>query len=504
MLRKFGAVFGLTFLSRILGFVRDIMLAAVLGAGSTADALMLALRLPNHFRGILAEGAFNSAFLPIWAATDATGRESKRFRAEILGWLTLTNLVLLVIAIWATGWMLGLLAPGLSSATETWGLVVTLTQITFPYLFFMSLVAFFAALLNGRDRFAAPAAAPIMLNLGMIGAMFLAMHFPSPAHAVAWGVFAAGFVQVAFLITVAWREGLPPPMPRLSLSYETRLFFRRLGPAILTAGALQLSLFADTLLATYLPPGSLSHLYYADRLYQLPIALIGIALGTILLPDFGRRSRLGDDTGMCALLDRALLICLIIGVPVTVVMVTLGDWTIKLLFVRGAFDLVAADASARVLAAYAIGLIPALALRSLLAGFHGRGDTWTPLKLLFLATSINVILKMILSPALGVVGLALATSAGMTIYSALLFFTGQSRGFLKGPSLLMCCAILFNGIIAALLVLWVREISKRLIEYMMPSFALHIALMLHIVAIFVFQAGVIFLAMRLLKINRIF
>jgi putative peptidoglycan lipid II flippase len=235
MLRKLGTVSGLTLVSRVLGFLRDVVLAATLGAGPVADAFMLAFRLPNHFRAILAEGAFNAAFLPTWAAADASGRDSSRLGAETLGWLTLANLALLTLALGATGWMLAVLAPGLASADETWPLVVTLTRITFPYLLCMSLVAFLAALLNGRDRFAAPAAAPILLNLFMISSLLLAAHFPSAAHAAAWGVMVSGVAQVALLTGAALRAGLPLPRPRLGLSPDTRLFFRRLGPAVLTS-----------------------------------------------------------------------------------------------------------------------------------------------------------------------------------------------------------------------------------------------------------------------------
>lgn len=457
MLRKLGTVSGLTLVSRLLGFLRDVVLAATLGAGPVADAFMLAFRLPNHFRALLAEGAFNAAFLPTWAAADASGRDSARLGAEVLGWLMLANLVLLSLALGATGWMLAVLAPGLSPADETWPLVVTLTRITFPYLLCMSVVAFLAALLNGRDHFAAPAAAPILLNMCMIGALLMAQHFPSTAHAAAWGVMASGVAQVILLAGAAGRAGLPLPRPRLGLSPDTRLVFRRLGPAILTSGALQVAIFADTIIATFLPAGSLSQLYYADRLYQLPIGLIGVALGTVILPDIGRRAGLGDEMGMRAVLDRALLICLAVGVPVAVMMATLGDWALRILFVRGAFDLAAAEASAAILAAYALGLVPALALRSLVAGFHGRGDTRTPLRLLVAATVVNIALKIALTPWLGAAGLAVATSAGIALYAALLFQTGRARGFLRGPSAGSSAILIASGAVSALAIWWWRD-----------------------------------------------
>lgn len=496
MLRKLGTVSGLTLASRILGFLRDVVLAATLGAGPMADAFMLAFRLPNHFRAILAEGAFNAAFLPTWAAADAGGCDSTRLGAEVLGWLALANLALLALALGATAWMLAVLAPGLSPTDETWPLVVTLTRITFPYLLCMSLVAFLAALLNGRDRFAAPAAAPILLNLFMIGALLMATHFPSAAHAAAWGVMASGVAQVAFMAVAAWHAGLPLPRPRLGLSPDTRLVFRRLGPAILTSGALQVAIFADTIIATFLPAGSLSHLYYADRLYQLPIGLIGVALGTVILPDIGRRAGLGDEDGMRRVLDRALLICLVVGVPVAVMMATLGDWAIRILFVRGAFNLAAAEASAAILAAYALGLAPALALRSLVAGFHGRGDTRTPLRLLVTATLVNIALKIALAPWLGAAGLALATSVGLALYAALLFRTGRVRGFLRGPSVGSSTILIASGVVSALAIWWTRDLILEVLATFAPSGALLAAFLVVVLTATAFHAVATFLALR--------
>ena len=493
MLRKLSTVSGFTLVSRILGFLRDVVLAATLGAGPVADAFMLAFRLPNHFRAILAEGAFNAAFLPTWAAADAGGRDSSRLGAEVLGWLTLANLVLLVLALGTTGWMLAVLAPGLSPADETWPLVVTLTRITFPYLFCMSLVAFLSAMLNGRDRFAAPASAPILLNLFMIGSLLMAAQFPSAAHAAAWGVMTSGVAQVVLLAVAAWRAGLPLPRPRLGLSPDTRLVFRRLGPAVLTSGALQVAIFADTIIATFLPAGSLSHLYYADRLYQLPVGLIGVALGTVILPDIGRRAGLGDEAGMRRVLDRALVICLVVGVPVAVMMVTIGDWAIRILFVRGAFDLAAAEASAAILAAYALGLVPALALRSLVAGFHGRGDTRTPLRLLVAATLVNIALKIVLAPMLGAVGLALATSVGITVYATLLFRENRVRGFLTGPAPIPAGALVATGVGLGLFVLWSRDAVLGAIEYLTPGLGLPVALLMLVIAILAVQGLVSYL-----------
>jgi len=501
VLRKLRIVSGLTLISRVLGFLRDVVLAATLGAGPSADAFMLAFRLPNHFRAILAEGAFNAAFLPTWAAADASGRDTSQLGAQALGWLVLTNLLLLAVALGATGWVLAALAPGLSATDETWPLAVTLTRITFPYLLCMSLVAFLSALLNGRDHFAAPAAAPILLNLFMIGALLFAAHFPSAAHAAAWGVMLSGVGQVALVALACRRAALSLPLPRLGLSADTRLFFRRLGPAVLTSGALQVAVFADTIIATFLPTGSLSHLYYADRLYQLPIGLIGVALGTVILPDIGRRAGLGDEAGIRHVLDRALFICLVVGTPVAVIMVTLGDWTMRLLFVRGAFDLAAADAAAAILAAYAIGLVPALAIRSLVAGFHGRGDTRTPLRMLVLATVVNIAVKIGLAPSVGAVGLALGTTTGITVYTFLLWRTARVRGLVTGPRLSDVGLVVVSGIASGLVVKWWRSPLLDSFAPILGQWSLPIALIALSMAVVAVQAAATVFVHRKKKIR---
>ena len=497
MLRKFGTVSGLTLASRIFGLLRDLVMAATLGAGPVADAFMLAFRLPNHFRAILAEGAFNAAFLPTWAAADARGGDSGTLGAQVLGWLLLANIVVLALALGATGWVLMLLAPGLSPGAETWPLAVTLTRITFPYLICMSVLAFLSALLNGRDRFAAPAAAPILLNLCMIAALLAAAYFPTAAHAAAWGVLVSGFAQVALLIVALRRASIALPRPRLGLSPDTRLFFRRLGPAILTSGALQVAILADTIVASFLPAGTLSHLYYADRLYQLPIGLVGVALGTVLLPDIGRRAALGDTGGMRAAMDRALLVCLVAGVPLAVLMAMAGDWALEVLFVRGAFDLAAAQAAAAVLAAYAVGLVPALAIRSLVAAFQGRGDMRTPLRLLVAATVVNIALKILLGPQMGAAGLALATSAGISLYALLLFRAGRAKGYLDGPRLMPSLILIGAGVLSALAILAGRDLLLAQMGALVPGAALLLALILLGLVVAAFHAGVTVLALRL-------
>ncbi|PIL18100.1 hypothetical protein P775_22010 [Puniceibacterium antarcticum] len=451
MLKRLGTISGLTLVSRVAGLLRDLIMAAVLGAGPLADAFMLAFRLPNHFRAIFAEGAFNAAFLPTYAATRSRDGETaaNALAATVLVWLVTVNLLLLLIVMLAPGLTLDLLAPGI--AEDESAQTLQLMRITFPYLLCMSLVAFLSALLNAHDRFAAAAAAPILLNLFMIGGLATAHAFPTAAHAAAWSVFAAGLAQVTLLILAARQAGISLRSHRPQLSPAARLFLRRLGPALLTSGAVQVAVFADTILATFLPVGSLSHLYYADRIYQLPVGVIGIAVGTMLLPDIARRSGAGDESGMRRAANRALRLCLDLAAPLTVVMILLGEWIMAVLFVRGAFDLATAQASALILSAYALGLVPALSVRAIVSCFQGRGDLRTPLRVLALATIVNLALKLALVGWLGAAGLALATSVGLWVYVGTLFVLAMRRGFVTitprdilisvAPSLLTAIAL---------------------------------------------------------------
>ena len=432
MLRSFGTISGLTLLSRLFGFVRDLVLAATLGAGPVSDAFMLAFRLPNHFRAILAEGAFNGAFVPTYAALAAAEGQvrARSFRSGVLAWLLLANGLLLAAALFATGAMLWVLAPGLAADDPERGLVIALTRITFPYLICMSVVVLLSGVLNAAGRFAAAAAASILLNITMIATLLMAGWFPSAAHAAAWGVLAGGVAQLALVGWDAARSGLGVGLVMPTLDPATRLFFRRLGPAVLTSGAVQVAVFADTMLATFLPTGALSHLYYADRLYQLPLGVIGIALGTLLLPNIGRLVAEGDEGRIRRMVAQALAQCLATGLPLMVIFVGIGDWVIAVLFQRGAFDAGAVQGAYGVLVAYAIGLVPGLAIRTLVAGFQGRGDMATPLRALIGATLVNLALKALLAGPLGMgaAGLALATSVGVWIYAGLLYAKALQAG----------------------------------------------------------------------------
>ncbi|HEY0439891.1 MAG TPA: murein biosynthesis integral membrane protein MurJ, partial [Xanthobacteraceae bacterium] len=306
--RRMASVGGLTLVSRIAGFLRDIMLAAILGAGPVADAFFVALRLPNHFRAIFAEGAFNAAFVPSYARvrTQHGAQAASLFADRVFTLLFASQVILLALALAFTPGVIRLLAPGFTGDETRFALAVDFTRITFPYLLLMTLVTLFSGMLNAIDRFAAPAAAPILLNLAMMFALALAAFFPTAGHAAAWGVLIAGVLELLLVGGNAWRAGLAVRFRKPVWDADVKQFFKALGPATVGSAGVQLALFADTIIASFLSVGAVSALYYADRLNQLPIGVIGIAAGTVLLPDLARRIAGGDEAGARHAQNRAI------------------------------------------------------------------------------------------------------------------------------------------------------------------------------------------------------
>jgi putative peptidoglycan lipid II flippase len=429
MIRRIATVGGLTLVSRLTGFIRDVVMAAILGAGPVADAFFVALRLPNHFRAIFAEGAFAAAFVPAYARTleQAGLPAAKLFADQIAAALIVINLVLLAIAMIFTPWVVGVLAPGLDP--ERFELAVALTRITFPYLALVSLETLFAGILNANDRFATAAGAPILLNLSIIGTLLLAPFFQDAGHAAAWGVLLAGIAMVFVVGGDAELHGYGVRLRMPKLDEPTRRFLKALGPAIIGAGGVQLALFADTLIASFLPTGSISALYYADRINQLPIGVVGIAVGTVLLPEMSRRLAAGDEKGAASAQARGIQLALLLTVPCAAAAMIIPDLIMRALFARGAFTAEDAAAAGATLAAYSVGLLPFVMMRSFTAPFYARGDTATPVMAALLAAAVNIGLKIVLMGPLAQVGLALATSVGAWINLSLLALFARRQGF---------------------------------------------------------------------------
>src|SRR5215212_1941534 len=431
MLGRIFTVGGYTLLSRLTGFARDIMLAAILGAGPIADAFFVALRLPNHFRAIFAEGAFNAAFVPAYAHLHGEREASaKLFANRIFTLLFTAQVVLLAVAWLFMPQVIAILAPGFSQDPARGELAIALTRITFPYLLLVTLVTLYGGMLNVMHRFASAAAAPIFLNLSMMATLALAAFFPGVGYAAAWGVLIAGFLEYFLLAQDAARSGILPKFAIPKLDDDVRAFFRALGPATVGSMGTQVALFADTIIATFLPAGALAALYYADRLNQLPIGVIGIAIGTVLLPEMSRRLTSGDYDGAKASQRRAFDFTLLFSVPFVAAFLTVPEIITRAMFARGAFSKADAAVAGGTLAAYAIGLIPFVLIRSAVATFYARKDTATPVKAALTGVAVNVALKIALVGSLAQVGLALATAAGAWVNLLLVIAFAVRAGYL--------------------------------------------------------------------------
>jgi len=430
MIERIITVGGLTLLSRATGFIRDIILAAILGAGPAADAFFVALRLPNHFRAIFAEGAFNAAFIPAYARIRQQGGPERAgvFADRIFTLLLTSQIVLLGIALIFTPQVIDVLAPGFSRDPGRFALAVELTRITFPYLLLITLVTLYGGILNALQRFAAAAAAPILLNLSIVVALLLAAFFPTAGHAAAWGVLISGVLQALLVGGDTWRAGVTTMLRWPELDADVRAFFRALGPATVGSAGVQLALFADTIIASFLPAGAISALYYADRINQLPIGVIGIAAGTVVLPEMARRIAAHDEAGAKHAQSRAVEFTLLLSIPCVAAFFVIPDLIMRALFMRGAFTDADALAAGRTLTAYAFGLLPFVLIRSTVATFFARGDTATPVKAALVAAAVNIAFKILLMGPLAQAGLALATSIGAWINLVLVIWFAHRAG----------------------------------------------------------------------------
>src|SRR3981189_1395246 len=496
MLGRFFTVGGYTFLSRLTGFARDIVLAAILGAGPLADAFFVAFRLPNHFRAIFAEGAFNAAFVPAYAHVHGEhGETSARlFAGRIFTLLFFSQLVLLIVAWLFMPQAMSILAPGFTDDAEQRRLAIELTRITFPYLLLITLVTLYGGMLNVMHRFASAAAASIFLNISMIATLAVAVFFPTAGHAAAWGVLISGFLQYFLLAGDLARHGGLPRFAPLKLDDDVRAFFRALGPATLGSMGTQVALFADTIIATFLPAGALSALYYADRLNQLPIGVIGIAIGTVLLPEMSRRLTANDVSGASASQRRAFEFSLLFSVPFVAAFLTVPDVIMRAMFTRGAFSKADAAAAGATLAAYAVGLIPFVLIRSAVATFYARKDTATPVKAALTGVAVNVALKIALVGSLAQVGLALATPVGAWINLRLAGGLAVRAGYLELDRTLARSSVKFavSGIVLGA-ALWLAARLATAQFAQLSAFRDEAALLLLIVVGAVVYAGSILL-----------
>lgn len=411
LLRAMSTVAGLTGLSRIAGFFRDILMAAILGAGPIADAFFVALKLPNFFRRVTAEGAFSVSFVPVYSeALEKEGRDvADSFARNAFIYMTgILSLFSLMIVI-AMPWVLYAIAPGFVGDGVRYDLAVELSRITFPYLLLMSLTALLGGVLNALNRFAPFAFAPVLFNVCLIGALLASHLFETAGHALAWGILGAGFLQLIWLIFCAKRQNFNLRWQHPKYDERIKKVFKLMGPGVVGAGVMHINLFVDLILASFLATGSISYLYYADRLNQLPLGVVGIAVGTALLPMLSKSMAAGREEEARELFNKALTYCMLLALPAAVALAVIPHSLIGGLFERGAFDASDTTNTSYVLMAYALGLPAYISIKVFSTVHWARQDTITPVKIAVIATIANIALSVVLIQFIGVVGIALST-----------------------------------------------------------------------------------------------
>ena len=434
LLRAASTVGGYTMLSRVLGFARDILIAHGLGAGPVADAFFVAFKLPNFFRRLFAEGAFSAGFVPLFSSLlkDGGQEPARAFAEQALSVLLCTLLVFVTAMQIGMPWLMYGLAPGFAGDAAKFDLAVALTRLTFPYLLFISLVSLMGGVLNAMGRFAAVAATPILMNLCMIaGILWLARYTETSGHALAWSVAVAGMVQFLWLIAALRRVGMSLRLPWPRLTPRVRELLRLMLPGVIGAGVVQINLVVDVILASFLPEGSITFLYFADRVNQLPLGVVGVAVGTALLPLLSRQVAAGDDRGAEHSQNRAIELTLVLALPAAAALVVVAHPIIVVLFGHGAFGAPAVSATAAALMAYSVGLPAYVLVKVLTPGYFARKDTVSPVRIAVLCMAVNLVLNLILMGPLKHTGLALATAIAAWLNAVLLLRGLGSRGFLR-------------------------------------------------------------------------
>ena len=418
--RSGGVVGAMTLLSRVLGFVRDQTLAVAFGAGAAMDVFLVAFKIPNFLRRLFGEGAFAQAFVPVFTEYRETRSRAAliELAANVSGTFAVVLLIVASLGVALSPLLVMLFAPGFIDEPARYTLAVEMLRITFPYLFFVCLIAYAGAMLNTFGRFAVPAFTPVLLNLSLIGAaLLLAPRLDVPIVALAWGVLGAGVLQLALQLPFLFRLGLLP-RPRWGRSHEgVRRIVRLMAPAVLGSSVAQINLLLDTVIASFLVAGSLSWLYYGDRLMEFPLGLLGVTLGTVILPRLSRGHALESEADFHATLDWALRLVIVLGLPAALGLALLGEPLVATLFGYGEFSSGDVRMSALALIAYASGLPAFLAIKVLAPAFFARQDMKTPVRIGIVALLSNMIYNLLLvvpMVQLGFaaphVGLALATS----------------------------------------------------------------------------------------------
>lgn len=501
LLKKSTTVGGFTLLSRLFGFVRDVIIANTLGASWLSDAFFVAFKLPNFFRRLFGEGALNAAFVPLFGETlEKEGKpRAMQFAGDIFALLTVILLILNAVMILAMPAMLHVFAPGFVDQPEKFELTTILARIAFPYIFFISLVSLLSGILNSFQKFAAVAAAPILLNLCLIfAALFLAPFTVTAAHALAIGVFLAGIAQLIWIARACKKHDILPQWRMPRLSPDVKKFFILIAPAALGAGVAQVNLLIDVILASTLKD-AVSFLYYADRLVELPIGVIGVAVGVVLLPTLTKLFAQNDLANTRHTLNKSLELVLVLTLPAALALMLLPSIWISLLFEHGAFSVLDTAAVSPALVAYASGLPAFILVKIFAPGFFAQKDTKTPVKIAMLCVLINLTLNLLLIGPLGHVGLAFATSVASWVNAGLMGYILYKRGIFR-PSLAFMQRLVRIFIVALLFGLWLLAVATFSAGFFTAPLWLQIPIALAI--ILTSKALYLFLAIKLYAVDK--
>jgi putative peptidoglycan lipid II flippase len=488
--RGFATVGGMTIVSRVLGFVRDVLIAAVLGTSSVADAFFVAFRVPNMFRRLFAEGAFDAAFIPLFAKRlHVDGPDAARaFAGQALAGLTLLLVAFTLLAEIAMPWLMLLLAPGFASDPAKFDLAVMLARIALPYLVCMSLVALYTGVLNALGRFAIAALAPTLLNVVLIAVLLAIVAFGSGDQsaagvALAWGIAASGLLQVLVVAFAAAKVGMAVPLEPPRLTPDMHRLMALAAPGIVAGGMAQITVVISTIIAT-LQDRVVSWLYYADRLFQLPLGVIGVAIGVVLLPDLSHKLRSGDHDAVLASENRALEFALLLTLPAAIALFLAAEPIMRVLFERGAFSTDDAKATGQMLAALALGLPAYVLIKVLHPSFFAREDTKTPMIFAGISMAANVVMSFTLFVLVGPTGIAIATMLSGWLNVALLAATLKRR---ESFVLDQTFRRRFAGTIAASAVMGV--VVFALVQRLEPWFAPASGLLAQMAALIAIVAG---------------
>lgn len=430
LLKSTTGVASMTLLSRVAGFIRDMVTATLFGASAEFDAFSVAFRIPNLMRRLFAEGSFAQAFVPILSEYQQRKSQSEitHFINAVAGTLGVVLLIVTLLGMLLAPWLIHLFAPGFSSADARFPMAVTMLRITFPYLLLISLTAFAGAILNTYSRFLIPAFTPLWLNICMItAAIGLSHFFHVPIFALAWGVLIAGFVQLFFQLPFLKKMDL---MPRPKIYFRdpgVRRVLKSMVPALFGVSVAQVNILVDTLFASLLVVGSVSWLYYSDRLMEFPLGVIGVAISTVILPHLSRHHAGRAEGDFSAVIDWALRCVLLVGLPAAVMFAVIAGPMLSTLFQRGHFDAHAVLMTQKSLSMFALGIAPFMLVKILAAGFYARQDMRTPVRIGMLAMILNMGFVALLVWPFKHAGIALATSLSAVINSGLLFYFLRKR-----------------------------------------------------------------------------